>query len=53
MNIAINYGSRAEIIRAVKKIAQDIAQNRLSPDEISEDLFTQYLETKGIPDPDL
>ena len=53
VNIAINYGSRAEIIRALKKIAQDIAQNRLSPDEISEDLFTQYLETKGIPDPDL
>jgi len=53
LNIAINYGSRAEIIRAVRKIAQDVSQNKLSPEEINEDLFSKYLDTKDIPDPDL
>ncbi len=53
VNIAINYGSRAEIVQAVKKITHDICKNRLSPDDINEDLFSRYLETAGIPDPDL
>jgi len=53
VNIAINYGSRNEIVQAVKKIAQDVSQGRLLPDDINEDLFSLYLNTGGIPDPDL
>jgi undecaprenyl diphosphate synthase len=53
VNIAINYGSRAEIVQAVRKLCRDVNQNKLIPDEISEDLFSKYLETGGIPDPDL
>ena len=53
VNIAINYGSRMEIVKAVKKIAQDISQSVLTPDDIDEHLFSQYLETRSIPDPDL
>ena len=45
--------SRAEIVQAVRKLCRDVNQNKLIPDEISEDLFSQYLETGGIPDPDL
>jgi undecaprenyl diphosphate synthase len=53
VNIAINYGGRAEIVQAVREICEDVIQNKLSSDEINEDLFSQYLETGGIPDPDL
>jgi len=53
VNIAINYGSRFEIIRAVRRIAQDVIDGKLRPDMINEDLFSLYLDTGGIPDPDL
>jgi len=46
---ALNYGGRDEILRAVKKIVRD----QVSPDQITEDLFSSYLDTAGIPDPDL
>lgn len=51
--IALNYGSRDEITRAAKKMAQDCAEGRLKPDEISESVFETYLDTHGVPDPDL
>ncbi|GHU62830.1 isoprenyl transferase [Clostridia bacterium] len=51
--LAINYGSRDEIVRAVKKMNQDIQVGSLSLDEINEENFSQYLDTKEIPDPDL
>ena len=51
--IAINYGSRDEIKRAVKCIAQDTKENKITVDDIDESLISQYLDTKGIPDPDL
>ena len=51
--IALNYGSRDEITRAAKKMAQDCAEGRLKPDEISESVFESYLDTHGVPDPDL
>ncbi|CUH92431.1 isoprenyl transferase [Herbinix luporum] len=51
--VAINYGSRDEIIRAVKTLSKDVKENRLALDDINEDLFSQYLDTKGIPEPDL
>ncbi len=53
LNIAISYGGRAEIIDAVKKIGEEIQSGRISPDEIDEALFGNYLYTEGIPDPDL
>lgn len=51
--VAINYGSRDEIIRAVKALSKDIQEGRLAPDSINDDLFSQYLDTCDIPDPDL
>lgn len=51
--IAINYGSRDEIIRAVKNIAEDIKEGKMAVSDITEDLLSEYLDTKGIPDPDL
>lgn len=53
MTIAINYGSRDEIIRAVKKAATDIRQGELTEEEITEEAFSGYLDTKELPDPDL
>jgi len=48
VNIALNYGGREEILQAVQKIATD----KIDPEEITEELFSQYLYTKGQPDPD-
>lgn len=48
--IAINYGSRDEMIRAMKKM---LADGHTNPDEMSEALFEHYLDTAGMPDPDL
>lgn len=53
LNIAISYGGRAEIIDAIKKIAEQIEQKTLSVDQIDESLVSKYLYTEGIPDPDL
>lgn len=51
--IAINYGGRDEIKRAVTKIAEDIAGHKLLPQDITEDLISNYLDTRRLPDPDL
>ena len=51
--IALNYGSRDELTRAARKMARDCAEGRLDPDKIDEDVFASYLDTAGIPDPDL
>lgn len=53
LQVAINYGGRDEIIRAVKAIASDVAMNKTEIDKIDEDTFRQYLDMKDIPDPDL
>lgn len=52
LNIALNYGSRAEIVEAVKKIGKDLLDNKLKIDDISEELISEYLETSHQPDPD-
>ncbi len=49
LNVAFNYGGRAEILQAVKQILAD----NVSPDDLTEDLFSSYLFTRGLPDPDL
>ena len=51
--IGLNYGGKNEIIRAVKKLTQDVLDGKMSIDDINEDMFSDYLDTKGIPDPDL
>lgn len=51
--IALNYGSRDEIVRGIRKLAADTLQGELSPEEITEDVFENYLDTAGVPDPDL
>ena len=51
--IALNYGSRDEIRRAVTEIAKDCADGKVNADDITEDMISAHLDTKGIPDPDL
>ena len=51
--IAINYGSRDEIVRAIRKVAADCVDGQLKPEEITEERFSGYLDTAEGPDPDL
>ena len=51
--LALNYGSRGEIVDAVKKIAERVQQGILKPDQIDEELISAHLYTAGMPDPDL
>lgn len=51
--IAINYGSRDEIRRAVKSIAEDVKNGTVDPDDVNEELISSRLDTAGYPDPDL
>ncbi len=51
--IAINYGSRREILDAVEKIVQDRLDGKLTDSAITEDIFSSYLYTAGVPDPEL
>lgn len=51
--IALNYGSRDELTRAAKKMAKDCAEGKIKAEEIDESVFETYLDTHGIPDPDM
>ncbi|GAB6160795.1 isoprenyl transferase [Howardella ureilytica] len=51
--LAINYGGRDEITRAVQSIAQDVKNGELNVEDITESTISDYLDTSGIPDPDL
>ena len=51
--IAVNYGGRDEIRRATIKLAEDVKEGKLEPDQITEDTIKGYLDTATIPDPDL
>lgn len=51
--IALNYGSRDEILRAASKLAADARAGKIEESRISEETFESYLDTAGIPDPDL
>ncbi|MCP4641868.1 MAG: isoprenyl transferase [bacterium] len=53
LNVAINYGGRAEIADAAKALARDVKSGRLNPDDIDEDQFAQRLYLPELPDPDL
>ena len=52
LTIAINYGSRDEMTRAIRKVASDVKDGKIEVESIDESLFGTYLDTKDIPDPD-
>ena len=51
--IALNYGGRDEIVRAVKKITEKAAKGELYPEDVTEDYLSGMLDTHGLPEPDL
>ncbi len=53
LNIALNYGSRDELVRATKRITEDVKAGKVDLEKINEDLINSYLDTADIPDPDL
>ncbi len=52
-SIALNYGGRAEIIKAIQEIANDVKKEKIKEEEITEQLINSYLYTKDMPEPDL
>jgi undecaprenyl diphosphate synthase len=53
LNLALSYGGRDEIIFAIKKLIQDSNSNKVKINDINKDMFGNYLQTAGMPDPDL
>ncbi len=53
LNLALSYGARDEVTRAIQKIAQKVADGRIPVESISEATISQHLDTAGMPDPDL
>jgi undecaprenyl diphosphate synthase len=53
LNLALNYGGRDEIVGAVQDLLNDIRRGTLADQEVTKDLFSHYLDTAGLPDPDL
>jgi undecaprenyl diphosphate synthase len=53
LTIALNYGSRDEVSRAIKHLAGDVAAGTLAPDDVNEETLKRYLDTSVLPDPDL
>lgn len=51
--IAINYGSRDEMVRAMRKMSKDLKDDKIKEEDITEELFETYLDTRGIPNPDM
>lgn len=52
LTLALSYGGRQEISMAAGRLARDVAAGKIKPDDISMDLFSGYLDTGGLPDPD-
>lgn len=53
LQIALNYGSRAEIVSACRRVVEAVQAGSLRLDELNEDVFASFLFTQGVPDPDL
>jgi undecaprenyl diphosphate synthase len=51
--LAVSYGGRAEIVQAARAMARDVCSGRLDPEDVDEQVLSGYLNTAGIPDPDL
>jgi undecaprenyl diphosphate synthase len=53
LNLALNYSGHQEIIQATKKIAHDLQKGKIREEDLDEEMFSRYLFTRGLPDPDL
>ncbi|MEX0329717.1 MAG: polyprenyl diphosphate synthase [Ruegeria sp.] len=53
LTVALNYGGRDEVARAARRLARDVAEGRLQPDEVDVETLPRYLDTRVLPDPDL
>ncbi len=53
VNFCLNYGGRDEIVRAAKAFAQEVAEGKRAPGELTEELFDSFLDSAGVPDPEL
>ena len=53
VNVCLNYGGRDEIVRAARAFAADCAAGKTTPEQLTEEGFSQYLYSAGVPDPDL
>lgn len=53
MNVALNYGGRDEILRAVKSISEEVLKGNINIEDINDEVMENYLYTKGVPDPDI
>jgi undecaprenyl diphosphate synthase len=53
LNLALSYSGRWEIVKGIKELAEDVQNGKLKPSEINEKVFENYLQTAGIPDPEL
>lgn len=53
LNLALNYGGRDEIVRAIKLLYEDMREGKIAEEDINEDIISDYLYTAGMPDPDL
>jgi undecaprenyl diphosphate synthase len=53
LNIALNYGGRAELVDALRRVAREVAAGRIQPEEVDEEMIARNLYTGSMPDPDL
>lgn len=53
VNFCLNYGGRDEIVQAARRFAQDVAEGKRAPEELSEAVLSDYLYSAGVPDPEL
>lgn len=53
VNFCLNYGGRDEIVQASRHFAEDVAAGKLRPEDLTEELFSSYLYSRGVPDPEL
>ena len=53
VNFCLNYGGRDEIVRAARAFARDVAEGKCDPDSLTEKIFSEYLDSAGVPDPEL
>ena len=53
VNFCLNYGGRDEIVRAARAFAADVAAGKKTADELTEQMFDSYLDSAGVPDPEL
>jgi undecaprenyl diphosphate synthase len=53
VNFCLNYGGRDEIVRAARAFAADVAAGKKNAESLTEELFSEYLDSSGVPDPEL